>query len=61
MVGGVRGLGQERFGLVKGKQGQREVLSPYSDAKPSEVTEVYWIYAWRKRGEYPKPTHLSGK
>ncbi|MEX2721245.1 MAG: putative phosphothreonine lyase domain-containing protein, partial [Candidatus Wukongarchaeota archaeon] len=54
-------MGLERFDLVKEKQGQREVLSAYADAKPSQVTEVYWIYAWRKRGEYPKPTHLSGK
>ncbi len=54
-------LGKKGFNLVEGKQGQGEISSPYSDAKPSEMTEVYWIYAWRKRGEYPKPTHLSGK
>jgi len=34
---------------------------PYSDAKPSEVTDVYWIYAVRKRGKYPKATSRSGK
>ena len=34
---------------------------PYSDAKPSEVTDVYWIYAERKKGKYPKPTSRSGK
>ena len=54
-------MGQERFDLVKGKRGQGEVSSSYSDARPSEVTEVYWIFAWRKKGEYPKSAHLSGK
>lgn len=34
---------------------------PYSDAKPSEVTDVYWIYAMRKKGKYPKSTPRSGK
>ncbi len=32
------------------KKVQREKFSPHSDAKPSEVTDVYWIYAIRKRG-----------
>ena len=40
---------------------QREKSLPYSDAKPSEVTEVYWIYASRKKGEYPNSTPRSGK
>ena len=40
---------------------QREVSLPYSDAKPSEVTDVYWIYAKRREGKYPKPTRRSGK
>ncbi len=39
----------------------RDVSSPYSDAKPSEVTDVYWIYAMRKKGKYPKSTPRSGK
>ncbi len=54
-------MGLEGFDLVKGKREQGEVLSPYSDAKPSEVTEVYWIFARRKKGEYPRSTLLSGK
>jgi hypothetical protein len=32
----------------------------YADAKPSKITDVYWIRAIRKIGEYPKPTK-SGK
>jgi hypothetical protein len=45
--------------LIKARQ--RKISLPYSDAKPSEVTEVYWIYSIRKKGEYPKPTIRSGK
>ena len=40
---------------------QREMSLPSSDVKPSEVTDVYWIYAERKKGKYPKPTSRSGK
>ena len=40
---------------------QREAYSPYSDANPSEVTDVYWIYARRTKGGYPELTHRSGK
>ncbi len=40
---------------------QRGISLPYSEAKPSEVTDVYWIYAGRKRGKYPKSTQKSGK
>lgn len=43
------------------KKMQRRKSLPYSDAKPSEVIEVYWIYAIRKKGKYPKPTPRSGK
>jgi len=32
-----------------------------SDAKPSKVTDVYWIYAKRKKGKYPEPTPRGGK
>ena len=39
----------------------REMSTPYSDAKPSEVTEVYWLYAVREKGNYPKSTPRSGK
>jgi hypothetical protein len=36
-------------------------ILPYSDAKPSEVTEINWIDAWRRSGEYPKHTSKGGK
>ena len=32
-----------------------------SERKPSEETEDYWIYARRKKGNYPKPTARCGK
>ena len=43
------------------KMTQREASLPHSDAKPSKMTEVYWIYAERGKGEYPEPTLHSGK
>ena len=43
------------------KTRQRRISLPFVDAKPSEVTEVYWICAIRKKGDYPKPTTRSGK
>ena len=44
------------------KERQIELSRPYVDAKPSEVTEVHWIYALRrKKGDYPKPSPRSGK
>lgn len=33
----------------------------FPDTKPSEVTDVYWIYAKRKTGKYPESTERSGK
>jgi len=39
----------------------REISEPYADAKPTEVTDVYWIIADRMQGEYPKFTEKSGK
>ncbi len=33
----------------------------YSDGTPSEVTEVFWLRARRKQGEYPSSTDRSGK
>jgi hypothetical protein len=46
-------------GAIRAKQ--REVYLPYTDAKPTEVTDVYWISARRKKGKYPEPTERSGK
>jgi len=50
---------QKKHEFIKTKQ--KGVSFPYSEAKPSEVTDVYWIYAVRKKGKYPKPTPRSGK
>ncbi len=43
------------------KKRQIEASLSYSDAHPSEVTQVPWIYALRKKGEYPEATSRSGK
>lgn len=32
-----------------------------AEAKPSRVTDDYWIYAERKAGDYPEATERSGK
>ncbi len=32
-----------------------------SEAKPSQVTDVYWIHADRRKGSYPMPTSRNGK
>ena len=29
--------------------------------KPSRVTDVYWIFAYRKKGDYPQPSDNCGK
>jgi len=50
---------QQPHELIKATQ--REISLPYSDAKPSKVTDVYWIYAIRKRGKYLKAASRSGK
>jgi len=50
---------QQPHELIKAKQ--REISLPYSDAKPSKVTDVYWIYAIRKKGKYPKATPRKRK
>jgi len=31
------------------------------NAPPSKVKKVYWLYAFRKKGKYPRPTKRSGK
>jgi len=42
------------------KHRQRKVSAAYSESKPSEVTDVYWIYAENKTGTYPAATLRSG-
>jgi Domain of unknown function (DUF1917) len=36
-------------------------ISVSSEPKPSQVTHEYWLYAKRKRGDYPDTTANSGK
>ena len=43
------------------KANQRELARRYAAMNPSEVTEVYWLYAIRQGGTYPRPTVRSGK
>ena len=43
------------------KSRQAQLASRHSESNPSEVTEVYWIYAIRKTGTYPSATDQSGK
>jgi hypothetical protein len=40
---------------------QLELARPYADSKPSDVTEVDWIYAACRVGSYPPATRRSGK
>ena len=40
---------------------QMELAQLYAESNPSEVTEVYWLYALRQKGAYPRPTPRSGK
>jgi len=40
---------------------QDDLSEPFNDVHPSQVRQVYWIYAKRKKGRYPKPSHSSGK
>ncbi len=39
----------------------REISLPHPDTRPSKVKDVYWIYAIRKKGKYPKSVRRSGK
>src|ERR1044071_6853876 len=34
---------------------------PYSECRPSKVTDIPWIYIKRTRGKYPATTPKSGK
>jgi len=43
------------------KLSQRQASAPYAEGKPSEVKDVWWIYANRKVGSYPAATEQSGK
>lgn len=43
------------------KTSQRIISAPFSNSNPSTITEVYWIYAKREEGSYPKSLGKSGK
>jgi len=43
------------------KAKQIELTQQNAEANSSEVTEVYWLYAIRQKGTYPKPIPHSGK
>ena len=38
-----------------------ELPLSHPDVKPSEVRDVYWLYAKRKKGNYPAHTTRGGK
>ena len=40
---------------------EKKIDSSPSDAKPSLVIDVDWIYAKRRKGNYPMPTSRNGK
>ena len=50
---------QDEHEALKAKQ--MELTQTYAKMNPSEVTEVYWLYAIRQKGTYTKPTPRSGK
>lgn len=43
------------------KATQVQTAMPFADSNPSEVSDVFWIYALRQHGNYPAPTEQSGK
>src|SRR5947207_2224177 len=43
------------------KNAQRRASEELGNRKPSQVTEVYWLYAEGRTGNYPQPTSKSGK
>ena len=43
------------------KRLQQDISELYENMAPSQVTDIYWIYAIRKQGKYPEATERSGK
>jgi len=43
------------------KRKKKEISQQHFDVTPSEETKVYWIYAYRKKDHYPRPTENNGK
>jgi len=48
-------------GIKKKRKIQVKISDPFHDKKPSEVKEVYWLYASNRIVPYPKPTDRNGK
>jgi len=46
---------------VPRRQNVNGVEASLANCKPTEMTDSYWIGAWRKLGSYPKATDRSGK
>ncbi|WP_051690500.1 putative phosphothreonine lyase domain-containg protein [Acidithiobacillus thiooxidans] len=38
-----------------------ELIADLKNKKPSEVTDSYWLFARREKGEYPRHTQNTGK
>jgi len=51
----------KKVSLHEFKRGEFDPAQNYEDANPSEVADVYWLYAERKKGRYPEPTPRAGK
>lgn len=48
--------------IIKKKRTLQTIISdPYKNSKPSQVTDVYWIYAENNVVSYPEDTERSGK
>ena len=43
------------------KNDQKASARSFGDLSPSQVEDVYWLYAANLKGNYPKPTPRSGK
>ncbi len=43
------------------KKTRRKSIAPSENPKPSEVTNLYWLYAERKKGTYPEHSENGGK
>lgn len=38
-----------------------ELTPRHNNENPSQITNVYWLYAKRRKGRYPEPTRRAGK
>jgi hypothetical protein len=54
-------LSAEQRQKLRDKVRQAALVESHRDANPSEVTDVYWLYAERENGGYPEHTENGGK